>query len=64
MKNNNTIILICLFVLACTYTAHAQLPGFETTVNDEQVAAPIDGFIGIAMAVAAYFGVKKIRQKE
>ncbi|MBB4119470.1 MAG: PID-CTERM protein-sorting domain-containing protein [Mesonia hippocampi] len=33
---------------------------FENDVDD----APIDGFIGIAMAIGAYFGVKKLRNRK
>ena len=53
-----------LFVLGSVQNLNAQpFPGFNDNVDDETPQAPIDGFVGIALAVGAYFGARKLRNK-
>lgn len=66
------ILLLCsLFLFGSLSQVHAQfpgggpgLPGGDDDVNDEAPPAPINGFIGIALAAGAYFGARKLREKE
>lgn len=70
MKNNTKIVLILLFFLMfCTAQGlHAQDPfdgtplDFGTDVNDAGTA-PINGLVGIALVIGAYFGARKLKQK-
>jgi hypothetical protein len=53
--------LTMLFIT--TPAAHSQISWSDgDDVNDETPAAPIDGFIAIALAAGAYFGVRKLRK--
>lgn len=64
IKFKKRILLICLmFAFGTLQNLNAQ-PGFGSGVDDETQPAPIDGFIGIALAVGAYFGSKKLRNKK
>lgn len=69
IKNKTKIILIFLFLLmlfAVVPELHAQFEGtpldFNDDVNDAGTA-PINGLVGIALAVGAYFGARKLRKK-
>ncbi|MDT0294107.1 hypothetical protein ACFQ3R_06000 [Mesonia ostreae] len=63
-KANNMfrVFLSLLFIIAivCTTEAQIPLPGDDSDVPDVP-GAPIDAFIGMAIAVGAYFGAKKLR---
>lgn len=39
-------------------------PGFDDNVDDTTPPAPINGLVGIALAVGAYFGAKKLKNEE
>lgn len=61
------LILVVVFSL-CTITAFAAPPPSwdedeASAVNDEADSAPIDGFIGIAMAAGAAYGYKALQKK-
>ena len=67
MKNLKTIqYIVVAFILLFTIQVEAQnLPDFFDNVDDETPpAAPIDGFIGLALSAGVYMGVKKIRGKK
>lgn len=57
------VFLTLLFFIAIVFTTQAQIdfPEGSPFVEDVPEGAPIDGFIGIAIAVGAYFGAKKLR---
>lgn len=60
------LFLCILFAFGSIVQVNAQpggLPGFDDTVTDEP-PAPINGFIGIVLAVGAYFGAKKLKGKK
>lgn len=56
-------ILFVLLICFCCNDLMARNP-LETllTPNPPPSPAPINGFIGIALAVGAYFGAKKLRK--
>ncbi|MDR6301755.1 PID-CTERM protein-sorting domain-containing protein [Mesonia maritima] len=56
------LIAICLLV-GLTASAQITLPGGDN-VDDETPAAPIDGFVGIALLAGTVFGIKKIRSSK
>ena len=60
------LILIIIFSL-CTMAAFAAPPSFNDDeqfgVDDEGNTAPIDGFIGIAMAAGVAYGFKVLKKK-
>lgn len=67
-KSKNKIAILSLsllFALGSLQQLHAQPPAppFDHGVNDGNTALPINGFIGIALAVGAYFGTQKLRNK-
>ncbi len=57
-------LILCLFMANTSYAQGGlgDLPGFETGVDDEVPAAPINGLIWLGIAVASYFGVKKLKE--
>lgn len=63
MKNKNQfkfkVFLTFIAFFAVIMLANAQI-GTPGDVDDVP-GAPIDGFIGVAIAAGAYFGTKKIR---
>ena len=65
LKNKNILILIVIGLIFLTspeiFAQLEDLPG-DGIVLDNEPEAPIDGFISIALAVGAYFGVKKLRK--
>lgn len=64
IKFKKRILLICLmFAFGTLQNLNAQ-PGLPGSGEVDDTAAPIDGFIGIALAVGAYFGSKKLRNKK
>lgn len=54
------LVIALLLVVTSGYANPFDEIIFENDVDD----APIDGFIGIAMAIGAYFGVKKLRNRK
>jgi len=67
MKNSKKIFyLLILFILLFSIQVDAQeLPGFFPDVDDETpVAAPIDGFMGVAIAAGICIGIRKLRDKK
>lgn len=57
-------ILVALGCLLYTVNVNSQIT-FSDDVNDQAPAAPIDGMIGLALAVGAYIGLsKKANSKE
>lgn len=71
MKNTGLkkgIFLVCFLFAIGTMSLHAQglggPPGFEDDVNDEAPQAPIDGFIGLALAAGAYFGGRELKKRK
>lgn len=65
IKNGVLLLTLCL-ILGVGQHLYAQNPlediFFPDDVEDEP-PAPIDGFIGIALAVGAYFGARNLRKK-
>ena len=61
-KNLMFIALMLLLLSSNSLLAQGplELPD-DGIVLDNEPEAPIDGFISIALAVGAYFGVKKLR---
>ncbi|TQD38910.1 hypothetical protein [Haloflavibacter putidus] len=56
-------LIVCLFMVNTSYAQGlGDLPGFDTGVDDETPAAPINGLIWLGIAVGSYFGVKKLRE--
>ena len=54
---------LIIVALACTASLSAQ-PGFDDDVDDDGVAAPIDGGISILIAAGAIYGIKRIRDNK
>ncbi|WP_309729880.1 PID-CTERM protein-sorting domain-containing protein [Mesonia maritima] len=64
MKKEKINIVIVLIVLLFSTPIFAQLPGFDDNVDDEGTsAAPIDGFVGLALVAGAFYGAKKLKRK-
>ena len=69
MKNlNNTFFktlktFVVILTLACTASLSAQ-PGFDDDVDDDGVAAPIDGGISLLIAAGAIYGIKRLRDNK
>ncbi|MFD2434665.1 hypothetical protein ACFSO9_14710 [Mesonia maritima] len=64
---NLKIIQYIIAVVILLFTIHIEaqnLPSFMDDVDDETPAAPIDGFIGVALAAGVYMGVKKMKGKK
>ncbi|SEA51838.1 hypothetical protein SAMN05421540_106168 [Psychroflexus halocasei] len=66
-KNQNIVkgILLVVFILLIVAPSMAQIPlpgGGEEGPGD--TPAPIDGLIGVAIAVGAVAGVRRLRKKE
>lgn len=58
-------LIVCLIVISSVNAQDFDDILFETGMNDANTtAAPIDGFISLALAVGAYFGVKKLQNKK
>jgi hypothetical protein len=58
------LIVLPLFIFAlAAQPAQAQILPFDDDIDDQTPAAPIDGFIGLALAAGAYFGIRKIVKK-
>lgn len=51
-----------LLLFLIPITAQAQLPGFPDDVDDETPAAPIDGFISIAVLMGGIIGYRKLKK--
>ncbi|HET8810591.1 MAG TPA: hypothetical protein VFM65_10065 [Flavobacteriaceae bacterium] len=63
------VIVSLLLVFGFPQQATAQLPpAFEDFMDDDgsgpPPGAPINGFVGIALAVGVYFGIRKLRNKK
>jgi hypothetical protein len=54
------IIVGILFILLKAMPIHSQIT-FDDDVDDTTPAAPIDGLIGLGIAVGAFYGVKKLK---
>ena len=69
MKNLNKTFFktlkafVIILTLACTANLSAQ-PGFDDDVDDDGIAAPIDGGISILIAAGALYGIKRIRDNK
>ena len=69
MKNTNKTFfktlkaLVIVLALACTASLSAQ-PGFDDDVDDDGIAAPIDGGISILLAAGAIYGIKRLRDNK
>lgn len=55
------IILLLVMFIDGDLFAQITLPN-DGTVNDEP-AAPIDGFIGVGIAIGSYLGYRKLKKK-
>lgn len=55
------ILSIFFLFLVCSWDLHAQLPSFMDDVDDSS-PAPINGLIGIGLAIGAYLGVQKLKE--
>lgn len=67
MKNNVqfVLLLILLLTVCSVWESNAQLPPFfNDQVDDSTPAAPINSLVGIALVIGAYFGARKLKQKE
>lgn len=64
MKNKKSFLiafaLVALSLLPTTIQAQ-QLPGFMDDVDDETPAAPIDGFISLAILMGGIIGYRKLK---
>jgi len=62
-KKLNYILTALTMLLITAPAAHSQIGWPDgDDVNDETPAAPIDGFIGLALVAGAYFGIRKLRE--
>ncbi|MBB4119468.1 hypothetical protein GGR32_001766 [Mesonia hippocampi] len=65
MNNKSKIRFIAVLILFLTMPlAYATPPGFPGDVDDETPTSPIDGFIGVAIAAGAVYGIRKLRQNK
>ncbi|MBB4120092.1 hypothetical protein GGR32_002404 [Mesonia hippocampi] len=67
MNNKSKIRFIAVLILFLTMPlVYALPPGFPGDVDDETPTptAPIDGFIGVAIAAGAVYGIRKLRQNK
>lgn len=62
MTPKNLLIVAFMVLILCSNDMYAQLdlPNDGEVLDEPE--APIDGFISIALAIGAYFGVKKLRK--
>jgi hypothetical protein len=62
MTPKNLVIVAFMVLALCSNDMYAQLELPDAGEVLDEPEAPIDGFISIALAIGAYFGVKKLRK--
>jgi len=66
MKNKKSFLIAFALVglSLLPMTVQAQLPGFMDDVDDETPAAPIDGFISLAILMGGIIGYRKLKDEK